>query len=320
MKQEARRHAKIILAAKDMGVDRCVLLGIIGEIWAETAARFPAGDIGRATNEEIAVYIDYSGDINALVEVLLKRRLLDVMEGDARLYVHDWHDHCEDWVRHRLQVAKKTFANGAPPRKTQRTAAKPGQPPTYDENCREVTKGDDLPRAHDLSHKPKPEPEPEGERASAPPPPPAELPPLDPYLAAERLYHGEFADVLFNFHGGTPQGKLQIAYIEFLADWGRRGIVPTAAQLGDAVDEACAYWRREQKSGRCVAAGPVLKALTEIVNPLTAGPPGESHLPPLVPEFTPEEIAATKKRRRETFDRQMVEFGIRQPNQGAAVH
>lgn len=141
-------------------MDRCVLLGILGELWAETAVRFPRGDIGRATNEELAVYIDYSGDIDALITVLVKRRLLDEIE-DGRLYVHDWHDHCEDWVRHKLKAAKKTFANGAPPYKTQRTPEKKREQPANDEECREVprseeecgelTESDAPARAHDLS-------------------------------------------------------------------------------------------------------------------------------------------------------------------------
>ena len=151
----------------------------------------------------------------------------------------------------------------------------------------------------------------EGERASAPPPPP-----LDPYLAAERLYHAEFADALFDFHGGTPQGKLQVEYIERLADWGKRGIVPTVAQFEAAVAEACAYWRREQKSGRCTASGPVLKALTDLVNPpLPPVSTAPVYVPP--PPPTPEERSAQIAAKKAEIARMHAEFQARQ--QGVAA-
>ena len=40
--------------------------------------------------------------------------LLDEMSG-CRLYVHDWHEHCEDSVHMRLARRRKRFANGDMP-------------------------------------------------------------------------------------------------------------------------------------------------------------------------------------------------------------
>lgn len=288
MKREGYTHVKFKQAARDLGIPLCYLHGIIGDIWMETTLHFPAGDIGRYSNEQIAIAIDYPDDPDVLINTLIKHKLLDAIpEEKGRLYIHDWHEHCDDAVHMGLARKVAFFANGAVPKlnrlnqKTQDDLKKeyalkgatfcttPAHHITDDAYVRteEAYARTATPPHAPPSHAP-PEPE-EGERASAPPPPPSDS--ICAYLDAERLFHASFANELFRFHGATPQGDLKTAYVEMLADWISHGIQPTPEQLKAAVDDAIAFWRREGKKGSCTGFGPVKKALTEIINvPLIA--------------------------------------------------
>lgn len=117
MKREALHHPKFKLLARDLGVTLNEARGIIGAIWCVAEMNFWRGDIGRLTNEEIALAIDYDGDADDLIGVLISRRLLDVIaDDDGRLYVHDWHEHAFDYVHARIAKEFGFFANGSAPR------------------------------------------------------------------------------------------------------------------------------------------------------------------------------------------------------------
>lgn len=115
MKREAWNHPKFKLLSMDLHLSLCYVRGVMESLWMATAINWPRGDIGRWTDEEIAVSIDYPGDPGELVAALIKRRLLDEV-GDGRLFVHDWHEHADSHVHARLARQAELFANGAPPR------------------------------------------------------------------------------------------------------------------------------------------------------------------------------------------------------------
>ena len=113
MKREAWNHPKIKILCRDLKLPLCYVNGILESLWLVTGQSLPAGDIGRWSNEEIAAAIEYPGDADELVAALLKRRLLDPLpESDGRLYVHDWHEHCDQAVKRKLSRWKQSFANG----------------------------------------------------------------------------------------------------------------------------------------------------------------------------------------------------------------
>lgn len=114
MKREAFDHPKLKLLARDLSISLSHARGIVVSLWVLTGISFPRGDIGRLTNEEIAVAIDYPGDPDELIAILNKRRLLDEL-SDCRLYVHDWHDHADALTHRRLVRANEVFANGYTP-------------------------------------------------------------------------------------------------------------------------------------------------------------------------------------------------------------
>lgn len=116
MKRESWAHPKLKLAARDLGISLCHMRGVMGSIWMFTSMSFPRGDIGRMSNEEIAVAIDYDRDPEELVRVLVARRLLDE-HAECRLYVHDFSEHADDTVHYKLARAGLSFMDGAKSRR-----------------------------------------------------------------------------------------------------------------------------------------------------------------------------------------------------------
>ncbi|HPO07385.1 MAG TPA: hypothetical protein PLZ55_01855, partial [bacterium] len=68
----------------------------------------------------------YDGDADALIEALVAEAWLDE-HPVHRLVVHDWHDHCEDYLKKRVERAGLTFASA--PQK----AIRSGSPETGDQ-------------------------------------------------------------------------------------------------------------------------------------------------------------------------------------------
>lgn len=119
MKREGFGHPKLRLAARDLRLPMCTIYGIMESLWYATAVRFPRGDIGRLTDEEIGAEIDGLEllEINGaqLVEVLVARRLID-RHPEHRLVVHDWPEHADSHVHAYLAKRVITFADGSLPR------------------------------------------------------------------------------------------------------------------------------------------------------------------------------------------------------------
>lgn len=84
-------------------------VGLLEMLWVGTAKNAPGGDIGRFSNEEIAVMCDWEGDPDALVDALVETRWLDRCETH-RLLVHDWPEHAPDYVRGNLKRWGRDFA------------------------------------------------------------------------------------------------------------------------------------------------------------------------------------------------------------------
>ena len=74
---------------------------ILELLWHLTAREAPRGDIGKLTNEDIALFIDYCGDENELIATLVRCGWLDE-DPEYRLVVHDWHIHADESAKKRL--------------------------------------------------------------------------------------------------------------------------------------------------------------------------------------------------------------------------
>lgn len=87
--------------------------GMIERLWHYTARYAPAGDIGKHSDLRIALAMGWQHSAVFLIETLTKCRLLDAVATEARLYVHDWHDHSDDAADKWLHDKGLGYANGS---------------------------------------------------------------------------------------------------------------------------------------------------------------------------------------------------------------
>lgn len=153
--------------------------GLLQSIWDFAASNAPAGDIGRFSNDDIALAIGYEGEITPIIEALIATEWLDE-HPTHRLVIHHWPEHCEESIHSSLARKRLFFADGTQPRlsklsKTERSAAERAykkienhpadfgsarQPETAESGHKEPTYTCALPKPA-----PKPLPKPEGRLA-----------------------------------------------------------------------------------------------------------------------------------------------------------
>ena len=87
-------------------------IGLLEGMWLAVGKNCPRGDIGRFSNEEIAIMVDWEGDPDELISALVECRWLDVCDT-YRLVVHDWEDHCPTYIKGGLAKRGEVIAIGA---------------------------------------------------------------------------------------------------------------------------------------------------------------------------------------------------------------
>ncbi len=115
MKREALSHTKMKRLCRRLDLPVWQGVGLLESLWHLTARETPRGDIGKLSDEDIALAIDYRGDERVLIDALVSAGWLD-QDPVERLVVHDWPDHCEDSVHTRLARAKLYFVRGVAPK------------------------------------------------------------------------------------------------------------------------------------------------------------------------------------------------------------
>jgi hypothetical protein len=117
MKREAISHTKMKRLCRRLDIPLWQGVGLLESIWHLTAREAPRGDIGKLSDEDIALGIDYHGDEGALIDALVSCGWID-RDPVARLCIHDWHEHTDDHIHNRLARAHLHFAGGRPPKLT----------------------------------------------------------------------------------------------------------------------------------------------------------------------------------------------------------
>ena len=115
MKREAIGHSKMKRLCRRLDIPQWQGVGLLESIWHLTAREAPRGDIGKLSNEDIAIAIDYRGNEDTLMEALILSGWLD-RDPEARLAIHDWHAHCEDSVHMKIARARQFFVGGHAPK------------------------------------------------------------------------------------------------------------------------------------------------------------------------------------------------------------
>lgn len=111
MKSEAFDHPKRDRLEDLVG---CGLraVGIMESLWKITARMAPHGDIGKHTNRRIAHEMRCTFcEPDELIDCLVSAGFLD-RSDEHRLVVHDWHDHCENWVKSKVQRGQQKGGPG----------------------------------------------------------------------------------------------------------------------------------------------------------------------------------------------------------------
>lgn len=101
-----------------LGLELWEVKGLLQSIWDFTSLNTPAGDIGRYTDDEIALGIGWvRRGAPELVRALVETRWIDAHSAH-RLIIHDWPEHCEHTVHNTLARKGQRFANGEVPKLT----------------------------------------------------------------------------------------------------------------------------------------------------------------------------------------------------------
>lgn len=117
MKREAIGHTKMKRLCRRLDIPLYQGVGILESIWHLTAREAPRGDLGKLSDEDIALGIDYCGDESKLIDALVDSGWIE-RDSVERLVIHDWADHCEDSVRMRLARARLFFVGSRAPKMT----------------------------------------------------------------------------------------------------------------------------------------------------------------------------------------------------------
>lgn len=114
MKLDALDHPKTFDFAARLSVSRPTAIGHLELFWHFVAKHAPRGNVGKFPDTSIARACDWTGDPESFLQALLKSALIDASETH-RYLVHDWPQHCPNWVRAQLQKLKTPFFSDLAP-------------------------------------------------------------------------------------------------------------------------------------------------------------------------------------------------------------
>lgn len=122
MKPKTSELLKFKRLSRRLGESVRGTVGLLELLWIGTAKNCPEGDIGRFTNEEIAIMCDWDGDPDAMVGALTETGWLDAC-ATHRLVVHDWREHAPDYIKGNLAKHGRQFAIATCPEQQSKQAA-----------------------------------------------------------------------------------------------------------------------------------------------------------------------------------------------------
>ena len=108
MKHTALSHIKTMRLQQQLGLRLYEAIGLLELLFQRTAeSAWLHGEIGwNRSNADIGLLLDYVGDPEELIAALVSAGYLD--EHDTyRFVVHDWRDHCPQFVLKRIARAEK---------------------------------------------------------------------------------------------------------------------------------------------------------------------------------------------------------------------
>ena len=111
MKLGSKDHIKVKRLKRALGIPLYQALGLLETLCQVTAQSADDGGIGRYTDSDIAIELEWEGDPSVLIAALRDCGWLDECSVN-RLCIHDWMDHAPDFIKDRLRKRnEKTYAN-----------------------------------------------------------------------------------------------------------------------------------------------------------------------------------------------------------------
>lgn len=97
MKHQAINLVKFKALSRRLKLPLYQTVGLLESLWLFCQIQARDGDLSRFSHLEIAAWLEWEGDEQALIDALVETRWLD-REGDE-LSVHDWQDHKPTWLK-----------------------------------------------------------------------------------------------------------------------------------------------------------------------------------------------------------------------------
>lgn len=110
MKAGTQNHLKVKRLKRLLGIPLYRAVGILETLWLLCSDCADEGDVGKFSDEEIAEYLEWDGpDPSALVRALVDTGWID-RDTTNRLVIHDWLEHCPEFVRERIRKRRMRAA------------------------------------------------------------------------------------------------------------------------------------------------------------------------------------------------------------------
>lgn len=110
MKIHAPQHPKTLALKSALQTSLPTVVGHLELLWHFAAQHAPRGDIGKWSNAAIAGACYWEGDADAFVQALIDSGYADE-SATHRVVIHDWAEHCPQYVRAALSRRGISFAS-----------------------------------------------------------------------------------------------------------------------------------------------------------------------------------------------------------------
>ena len=109
MKIECLNHVKTLKLKHRLQIPKWQAVGILETLFNFAAVNADDGNIGRYTNDEICLYLEYFDSSDKLIEALIESGFVDVCD-ENRLSIHDWNEHAPKYIKDRIAKRNKRRA------------------------------------------------------------------------------------------------------------------------------------------------------------------------------------------------------------------
>jgi hypothetical protein len=110
LKHTAPQLSKFKRLMRRLNLGKCHTMGMLEAMWHATISSARNGAIGIAmSDEDIAIELEWPGDPGELIDALIECKWLD-SDPAHRLLVHDWPDHCPNFIKAEFKKYGKQFA------------------------------------------------------------------------------------------------------------------------------------------------------------------------------------------------------------------